>query len=218
MPRESLPLVREGGFKEAEKLFILAYEGEKTEPYYFNGLRGSDLFNDSGIIEIISLVRSNRSGTDPFSVKSLLKAAKSTFRFKSTDEFWLVVDRDHWETKHKHSFDQIISECEIEGNFFMALSNPCFEIWIILHFVDPSSWTNEQMAMIYENQKSGGKNYLSKYISTVLGKGYSKTPPILDMLPFTQLAIDRAKMIDKFDKYPKEVGTHIYKLVEKLIK
>jgi hypothetical protein len=100
----------------------------------------------------------------------------------------------------------------------MALSNPCFEIWIILHFVDPSSWTNEQMAMIYENQKSGGKNYLSKYISTVLGKGYSKTPPILDMLPFTQLAIDRAKMIDKFDKYPKEVGTHIYKLVEKLIK
>jgi hypothetical protein len=218
MPRESLPLVREGGFKEAEKLFILAYEGEKTEPYYFNGLRGSDLFNDSGIIEIISLVRSYRSGTDPFSVKSLLKDAKSTFRFKSTDEFWLVVDRDHWETKHKHSFDQIISECEIEGNFFMALSNPCFEIWIILHFVDPSSWTNEQMAMIYENQKSGGKNYLSKYISTVLGKGYSKTPPILDMLPFTQLAIDRAKMIDKFDKYPKEVGTHIYKLVEKLIK
>ncbi len=218
MPRESLPLVREGGFKEAEKLFILAYEGEKTEPYYFNGLRGSDLFNDSGIIEIISLVRSHRSGTDPFSVKSLLKDAKSTFRFKSTDEFWLVVDRDHWETKHKHSFDQIISECEIEGNFFMALSNPCFEIWIILNFVDPSSWTNEQMAMIYENQKSGGKNYLSKYISTVLGKGYSKTPPILDMLPFTQLAIDRAKMIDKFDKYPKEVGTHIYKLVEKLIK
>ncbi len=218
MPRESLPLVREGGFKEAEKLFILAYEGEKTEPYYFNGLRGSDLFNDSGIIEIISLVRSYRSGTDPFSVKSLLKDAKSTFRFKSTDEFWLVVDRDHWETKHKHSFDQIISECEIEGNFFMALSNPCFEIWIILNFVDPSSWTNEQMAMIYENQKSGGKNYLSKYISTVLGKGYSKTPPILDMLPFTQLAIDRAKMIDKFDKYPKEVGTHIYKLVEKLIK
>lgn len=218
MPRESLPLVREGGFKEAEKLFILAYEGEKTEPYYFNGLRGSDLFNDSGIIEIISLVRSYRSGTDPFSVKSLLKDAKSTFRFKSTDEFWLVVDRDHWETKHKHSFDQIISECEIEGNFFMALSNPCFEIWIILHFVDPSSWTDDEMAMIYENEKSGGKNYLSKYISTVLGKGYSKTPPILEMLPFTQLAIDRAKMIDKFDKYPKEVGTHIYKLVEKLIK
>ncbi len=218
MPRESIPLVREGGFKEAEKLFILAYEGEKTEPSYFNGLRGSDLFNDSGIIEIISLVRSNRSGTDPFSVKSLLKVAKSTFRFKSTDEFWLVVDRDHWETKHKHSFDQIISECEIEGNFFMALSNPCFEIWIILHFVDPSSWDDEQIALIYKNEKIGGKNYLSKYISTVLGKGYGKTPPILEMLPFTRLAIDRAKMIDKIGEYPKEVGTHIYKLVEKLIK
>jgi hypothetical protein len=218
MPRESIPLVREGGFKEAEKLFILAYEGEKTEPYYFNGLRGSDIFNDSGIIEIISLEREKRSGTDPISVKSLLKTAKSSFRFKSSDEFWLVIDRDHWETIHKHSFDDIVSDCENEGNFFMALSNPCFELWILLHFVDPSTWDDEQITLIYENKKTDGKNYLSQDISKVLGSGYGKVPPVSEMLPFTKLAIERAKTIDKPGKYPKEVGTHVYRLVEKLIK
>lgn len=218
MPRESIPLVREGGFKEAEKLFVLAYEGEKTEPYYFNGLRGSDIFNDSGIIEIISLVREKRTGTDPISVKSLLKTAKSSFRFKASDEFWLVIDRDHWETIHKHSFDDIVSDCESEGNFFMALSNPCFELWILLHFVDPSTWDVEQIDLIYENKKTDGKNYLSQQIAEVLEREYAKVPPVSEMLPFTKIAIERAKTIDKPGKYPKEVGTHVYRLVEKLIK
>lgn len=44
MPREAMSLVREGGFRNAEKFFILAYEGTVTEKRYFEGLRESTLF------------------------------------------------------------------------------------------------------------------------------------------------------------------------------
>jgi hypothetical protein len=221
MPRESIPLIRLGGFQQAEKLFILAYEGEQTEKKYFSVLRNSDLFNDSGIIEIISLPRPKRVGTDPLSVKTVLKTAKSEYRFKDTDEFWLIVDRDHWEEKHNHSFDKIVEDCEKEGNMFLALSNPCFEIWIILHFKDPKEISEEEFSGILLNEKVGSKNYVSEYIAKILeqGRGYNKNPPSHLMLPKTKIAIERARGLDiSGEKYPKVVGTHVYKLIEKLIK
>lgn len=50
MPRESTPLVRKSGFLEAEKFYILAYEGDVTEKKYFEDLRQSSMFNDSGSV------------------------------------------------------------------------------------------------------------------------------------------------------------------------
>lgn len=47
MPREPIPLIRERGFLKAEKLFILSYEGEKTEVKYF--------ITDSGIPNILMI-------------------------------------------------------------------------------------------------------------------------------------------------------------------
>ncbi|NLA94545.1 MAG: RloB domain-containing protein, partial [Bacteroidales bacterium] len=89
MPREPIPLVRKGGFLEAEKMFILSYEGKVSEKKYFEDFRKSELFNDSGLIEIISLKRPEHRGSDPISVKKLLQEAKKEYSFKDTDEFWL---------------------------------------------------------------------------------------------------------------------------------
>lgn len=76
MPREPIPLVREGGFLDAEKMFVLSYEGKISEKKYFEDFRNSELFNDSGLIEIISLKRTANRGSDPISVKKLLLEAK----------------------------------------------------------------------------------------------------------------------------------------------
>jgi hypothetical protein len=51
MPRERKELIRPSGFREAEKLFVLSFEGTRSEPRYFEGLRNSAYFNDSGIID-----------------------------------------------------------------------------------------------------------------------------------------------------------------------
>lgn len=220
MPREPIPLIRQGGFKDAEKLFILSYEGTISEKKYFNDFRDSVFFNDSGLIEIVPLKKEKNSGTDPLSVKSLLKKAKSNYRFKKTDEFWLIIDRDHWETIHKINFDILVADCNKEDNFFLAMSNPCFEIWLIMHLKDINEYNEVEVSLLLENASvSSKKNHIDVVLGDLQGRGYNKRPNPNTFLPLTKTAIERAKNLNNTNEpYPKTLGSHIYKLIEKLLK
>ena len=221
MPREPIPLIRQGGHLNAEKLFVLSFEGTVTEKKYFQDLRASKYFNNNGLIDIVPLVRPKNKGSDPFSVKRLLKWAKREYGFKLSDEFWLIIDRDDWEGIHKLSFDDLVKECKDEENFFLAMSNPCFEIWLILHLKDLSDFSDDNKVLILENAKNGSKNYVDILVAQLQGdnRGYNKRPNPNIYLPLTNIAIERAKLIDNLNEdYPKSIGTHVYKLVEKLVK
>lgn len=219
MPREPIPLIREGGFLEAEKLFVLSYEGKVSEKKYFEDFRKSKLFNDSGLIELISLEKTTNRGSDPISVKKLLQEAKKEYRFKDTDEFWLIIDRDNWEEIHNHNFDKLVDDCKKENNFFLAMSNPCFEIWLILHLKDINEFDEEERRRIMTNDKiSNSKNYIDIVLSNIQGRGYNKRPNPSVFLPLTKTAISRAQELDyKNQDYPKQLGSHIYKLIVKLM-
>lgn len=219
MPREPIPLVRKGGFLEAEKMFVLSYEGNESEKKYFEDFRKSDYFNDNGLIEIISLKRPEYRGSDPISVKKLLKEAKKEYRFRDTDEFWLIIDRDDWEEIHNHNFDKLVKDCKKENNFFLAMSNPCFEIWLILHLKDINEFDEDEKKRLFINKKtSGRKNYIDEVLSEIQGRGYNKRPNPSIFLPLTQVAINRARELDDESlEYPKYLGTHVYKLIERLM-
>jgi hypothetical protein len=220
MPREPIPLFRQSGFVDAEKLFVLSYEGTVSEKKYFQDFRSSKYFNNSGLIEIVPLKRPKDKGSDPFSVKKLLNEAKKGYGFKLTDEFWLIIDRDDWETIHKISFDDLVFECKKERNFSLAMSNPCFEIWLVLHLKDLSAFSLGEKELIFRNAKVGSKNYIDILVAQLQGgnRGYNKKPNPSIYLPLTLTAIERAKSIDNLaDDYPKTIGTHLYKLIEKLI-
>ena len=220
MPSESIPLIRQGGHIDAEKLFILSYEGTVTEKKYFQDFRASKYFNNSGVIEIVPLKRPKDKGSDPFSVKKLLKEAKKEYGFKDTDEFWLIVDRDDWESIHKLSFEQLVIECKNENNFYLAMSNPCFEIWLVLHLKNLTEFSEEEKALIYDNAKTGNKNYIDILLGQLQGgdRGYNKRPNPKIYLSLTKVALKRAKALDNLEEdYPKSIGTHLYKLIEKLI-
>jgi RloB-like protein len=221
MPREPIPLIRKGGYADAEKLFVLSYEGAETEKKYFEDFRNSDIFNDSGLIETVPLKRPEYTGSDPFSVKKLLQVAKKEYRFKPTDEFWLIIDRDNWATTHKLNFDELVTECKKEKNFYLAMSNPCFEIWLVLHLKNITEFTEEEQLLIFENTKvNNSKNYIEELLGTLenRGRGYNKKPNPLIYLPLTITAVERAKALDRLNEpYPKTLGTHVYKLIEKLI-
>lgn len=222
MPREFHPLVREGGYREAEKFYILSYEGTTTEKKYFADLRNSIYFNDSGVIETIPLKRSVKQGSNPISVKQLLKEAKKEYNYKSTDEFWLIIDRDDWEHIHHINFDSLIEECDKEKNFFMALSNPCFELWLLLHLTRLDSYSEEELQLIYANKKiSDKKNYIGEVLANCIadGRGYNKKPNPKIFLPKIYTAIKHARELAlPHERYPKGVGSDVYKLVEKLVK
>lgn len=54
-----------------------------------------------------------------------------------TDEFWFIFDVE-WPVNHP-GLREAVSEAKQHG-VRTAVSNPCFEIWLILHFQDQSSW------------------------------------------------------------------------------
>lgn len=179
MPRESTPLVRKSGFLEAEKFYILAYEGDVTEKKYFEDLRQSSMFNDSGSIETIPLKKEHNGGNSPLDVKKLLSKAKSEYNFRATDEFWLIIDRDDWEKIHHVDFSALYDDCEKEKNFFIALSNPCFEFWLILHLRKLEDIADSDREKILENAKVSVKhNYIDLYLADCIGdgRGYTKRP------------------------------------------
>nr|WP_236684662.1 RloB family protein [Ferrimicrobium acidiphilum] len=59
------------------------------------------------------------------------------------DEFWCVFDVE-WPQNHPHLRDAI--EQARQGGIELAISNPCFELWLILHFQDHGSWLNNNTA------------------------------------------------------------------------
>jgi hypothetical protein len=46
------------------------------------------------------------------------------------DQVWFVIDTDEWGS----SIRELKDRCEPRLNWFVAQSNPCFEIWLYYHF------------------------------------------------------------------------------------
>lgn len=222
MPREFIPLIRRGGFESAEKFYILAFEGTVTERKYFEDLRASEYFNDSGLIETIPLRRGRRDGNSPVDVKALLSKTKREYNFRPTDEFWLIIDRDDWERIHKIDLNTVVEDCLRENIFHMALSNPCFEIWLILHLARLSDFTEDVQQKIFENAPvTDKKNFIDVVLADLIGdgRGYNKRPNPEVFLPRVYNAIAHAEEIaDKESAYPKGIGTDVYMLVRRITK
>jgi len=89
----------------------------------------------------------------------------------------------------------------------LAVSNPCFELWIYLHFA-------EQTAHIHRhNIQSRCRKYLT---------GFDKRVDYVLLAPMRQLAIDRARRLENWQRGRGEEGanpsTGVYRLVEAILK
>ena len=122
--------------KIPKKIYLIACEGQCTEPNYIRGLVNHQ--KKIGKIATGTEIKfAQHSHSDPSGVlQDLLK----TPNVESFDELWIVIDRDEIEPKGKgfggHSnenFTEALTECK-NKNVNVACSNPCFEFWIILHF------------------------------------------------------------------------------------
>src|SRR5688572_15603817 len=119
MPRERSELVRISGIKEREKMFLLAYEGNETEPTYFEALKNNYRFNNE-IIEIVSLRRDKENtNSAPKYVFENLQKIKEEYDLAINDELWMIIDRD----RH-HNIQEYHNKCKDEHNFYLALSSP----------------------------------------------------------------------------------------------
>ncbi len=194
---------RKRAYRPKRKLFVISSEGEKTEPIYFKKF-------DSKAIRIH--IVEDRLGNDPI---SLVKAAinyKREKKFDKKDETWIVVDTDFshdTRQKRERQLAEAGKQCETL-HFGYAVSNPCFEYWLLLHF-------EEKPAI------SGTERGQDKCIRLLKKKHYPNyDKSSYDPGKFTdkvETAITNAKKLDQ----PKDKsclqnhGSTVYLLMEKII-
>jgi hypothetical protein len=121
----------------AKKILVLmAFEGEKTEPNYFDSLLQD--FIRKGLIAKKSVVFVPHNHTDPKGVlDDLLTYEKDGLKSRDFQSRWIIIDRDFPRTNGgghtAENFNNAINRAR-EYNVRVAYSNPCFEIWLLLHF------------------------------------------------------------------------------------
>lgn len=109
-------------------IIYIGTEGSKTEPRYFNSLK-QKLGHRATYVN----KRKKKTHTDATEViKYLIDLKETAENEHSSDlsvEFWAVVDRNG---KPSDQFQQIVSKASGHG-ISLADSNPCFELWLLLH-------------------------------------------------------------------------------------
>jgi len=205
------PLGRQSGTKTPDRI-VIASEGENTEPQYFQ-----ELAKKNSRISVVSLVRAeeDKSKSAPKYVLQQLRDFKRNEAPRKHDELWMVVDVDQWE-----NLAEIVNRCEAEG-YHPAVSNPCFELWLLLHFRSLEEYTAEESQRLLENKKvAKNRTRLAKELSDCLIDGYNtKNPGTGRFIPFVKVAIERARQLDKNpdDPWPKMLGTRVYLLAERIL-
>lgn len=217
MPRERQEIFRESKTEEKEKIIVLAFEGNDTERIYFEELKSNTKFNDDLVyLHLLSRPKNDTNSAPNHVFNKLKKEAKDEYNFNKADELWMIIDRDRWK-----NIPEIIELCNKQGNMYVAGSNPCFEFWILLHIKKVSEITQEEKINLLDNPKiSNSRRYIDKYIGDILSDGYNKTNPRPErFFPHLDLAIKQGKALDKDDEdFPSDLGSHVYKILEKLIK
>jgi hypothetical protein len=201
--------------KRSAKLIVIATEGRKTERIYFEGL--AENFDSTKIhVEIIEKLDDNSS---PDVVLKQLNEFAEEYNLDDDDELWMVIDRDFksWEIDMIKSVAQI---CHQKKGYYLALSNPAFELWLLLHLVDCTTLTAKQKEDLFKNAKvSRGKTYSKKMMADLLGGFNEAKYDASKFIPNVEVAITNAIKLDinPRTRWPNYLGTRVYRLVQNII-
>lgn len=185
------------------KVFIFT-EGSVTEQRYFKEFiafykipqarvrvidRGSTNSSPNSVIDYVidfqKTIRKNESGISRHYV------------------YWLVLDTDRWGANLARTVDDAY-----QRNFDVAISNPCFEIWLLLHYQDADSVKNNESVLC-------SKNAIKRAIHANNISGSNEK----DYFVKTNIAINNSQLLDvnHIHRIPSQIGTRIYKLVSLLL-
>lgn len=135
MSKRKIPRIgRHSARREPKRRFILFCEGKNTEPNYFSAIKRS------WTSTLISIETHPAVGVPLTIARAAVKYARKEgllrnsrrrrSSFEEKDEVWAVFDRD----EHPN-YCEAIDLCETHG-IGVARSNPCFELWLVLHEAD----------------------------------------------------------------------------------
>ena len=214
--RNSLMRERREAFRDA-RLIVIASEGKDTERIYFKAL-AKEYTNPRVHVHILERSVDEQNNSSPEYVLKQLNDYKSLYELEADDELWLVIDKDRWT---EAMLSRVATECSQEVAMHMALSNPCFELWLLLHIEDATSLTPEERMLWMENRRKS-KNadpYLKVRLRQKIGSYHESSYDTLALRAHVEDAIERARALDKnpADRWPQTLGTRVYLLAESVM-
>jgi hypothetical protein len=180
-------LRRKVATRKPRKTFLIFCEGERTEPEYLNALKRQPSMRDVAAVDL--RVVTGHGGPAPRALVTMAVAARSRAIDEDAeiDEFWCVFDVE-WPRNHPGLLEAI--EEADRNEVRVAVSNPCFELWLILHFRDHSRWLETAEACRLRQRLDGSAD-----------KG-------LDATKYIPLTADAVRGAARLDERHQRNGTH----------
>lgn len=169
-------------------------------------------------VHILERSENEQNNSSPEHVLNQLNDYKSKYDLEADDELWLVVDKDRWT---EAMLSHVATECSQEVAMHMALSNPCFELWLLLHMEDAASLSPEEQEQWMKNRRRS-KNadpYLKVRLRQKMGSYHESSYDALTLIAHIEDAIERARALDKnpTDRWPQTLGTRVYLLAKSVM-
>ena len=197
--RKKRPLKRTENQVRDASLVVIASEDRYAVRQYFEFFRST---------RIQFLVLETNDGlSSPQHVLDRLTGYINDYQIGDGDQLWLVLDTDHWiDAGHIANLTEVIRECK-QKDIRVAISNPCFDLWLLLHFTDFPSESHLSCAEVGQR------------IRDTVGS-YNKTK--IYNLPITNeavsLAIERAKTnFDASHAIPTQLQTGVFKVLADIV-
>ena len=195
---------------DQNKVFLIVTEGTQTEPLYFEALRKD--FRIPTLLVVVSPAKHS----DPLHVvkEAILKCKGGYFdqygRKYSKDDFdevFVVMDIDSHETMSQAMvlIDSFNRNTRNKIKIHPIRSNPCFELWYLLHFEEVFPCNKNQNEVI---------GILNKYVKS----GYKKSENIYTQIKENmEIAFSRSEKLRKLSHDAGDVYTEVDILVKDII-
>lgn len=188
---------------------LIASEGVKTEPLYFNAIQ--KIINEKYRDRIQLKITGMGDNTTNLLEKAHRYVQNSGVVFKHV---WIVYDTDNFPAEQINEVERLcdVYSLQEETTYHATWSNQCIELWYLLHF----AYTDADVdRTFYWRKLTAALNAIGK------GDYYKNRPDMYAVLrPFIDTAIINARKLDKRNarKVPSNAapGTKVYELIEKL--
>lgn len=211
--RKRKDFVRPEGFRSA-RLVVIAAEGRNTENIYFEAMKAKLCASDVHV----KVLHRNNNDSSPENVLAQIQDFMAEYNIADDDQLWIVVDKDKWQDKMLSS---VALYCSQNQNLNFCLSNPCFELWLILHLEDVASYDEEQLQLLADNKKTTrtGDTWTKHRMKELMGHYRESDYDAFALLPNIHTAIDRAVALDvnTAERWPQNVATRVYLLAKSIM-
>ena len=155
--RGERPLCRRAPQIDERARFVIFCEGELTEPLYLKAFASLQEIRSVATLDIRGMA------CEPRKLVEEARAAKRSERRQSTGvtKYWCVFDVEA-PTRHARLNEAV--QMARDNGISVAISNPCFELWLVLHYTDHESWIdNDDCGSLRRRQDSSqGKSAVAE--------------------------------------------------------